>query len=256
MRLHRFLLLCLGVGLLATSVGLGISGNYQRIDNDRDRRLSEQANAQSELVSQYFDRARTLILLTAQNPAFAEFYEAPGTRTDKLTAGGSIVDHMQAALTYLEGLYPADDFNTSVAIAELQRLKGDVNKLLSQGLSTEAQGIAKKEFRSLGEVLGLFKLEQWQFGQMPFRSALATDMPPPILRSRGREISQIIPSSRLLPLMAQSLADAEVQLKVDERNEARKQKNFKKADEIRQSLFATHGIVIEDKPDGTSRWKR
>jgi diguanylate cyclase (GGDEF)-like protein len=108
MRLHRFLLLCLGVGLLATSVGLGISGNRQRIDDDRDHRLSEQASAQSELVSQYFDRARTLILLTAQNPAFAEFYDAPGTRTDKLTAGGSSVDHMHAALTYLEGLYPVD----------------------------------------------------------------------------------------------------------------------------------------------------
>ncbi len=40
-----------------------------------------------------------------------------------------------------------------------------------------------------------------------------------------------------------------------ERNEARKQKDFKKADEIRQFL-ASHGIVIEDKPDGTSRWKR
>ncbi len=108
MRLHRFLLLCLGVGLLATSVGLGISGNRQRIDADRDRRLSDQASSQSELVSQYFDRARTLILLTAQNPAFAEFYEAPGSTADKLTAGGSIVDHMHAALTYLEGLYPPD----------------------------------------------------------------------------------------------------------------------------------------------------
>jgi diguanylate cyclase (GGDEF)-like protein len=108
MKLNRFLLLCLGVGLLATSVGLGISGNRQRIDDDRDHRLSEQAGAQSELVSQYFDRARTLILLTAQNPAFEAFYEAPGTRTDKLTAGGPVIDHMHAALTYLEGLYPVD----------------------------------------------------------------------------------------------------------------------------------------------------
>jgi diguanylate cyclase (GGDEF)-like protein len=108
MKLHRFLLLCLGVGLLASSVALGISGNRQRINDDRDRRLAEQANGQSELVSQYFDRARTLILLTAQNPAFAEFHDTPGTRTDKVTAGGPIVDHMQAALTYLEGLYPAD----------------------------------------------------------------------------------------------------------------------------------------------------
>ncbi|MEK7351474.1 MAG: cysteine--tRNA ligase [Nitrospirota bacterium] len=145
-----------------------------------------------------------------------------------------------------------DDFNTSVAIAELQRLKGDVNKLLSQGLSTEAKKIAREEFRSLGNNLGLFQLEKWQFSQMPFRSALATDMPPASRRSRIEEVSQ---PDTPLPLRAQLLADAEVQLKVDERNEARKQKNFKKADEIRQFL-ASHGIVIEDKPDGTSRWKR
>jgi cysteinyl-tRNA synthetase len=51
------------------------------------------------------------------------------------------------------------------------------------------------------------------------------------------------------------LTDEEVEVKRVERDEARKQKDFKKADEIRQSL-ADHGIVIEDKPDGTSRWKR
>jgi cysteinyl-tRNA synthetase len=51
------------------------------------------------------------------------------------------------------------------------------------------------------------------------------------------------------------ISGKEIELKVAERNEARKQKDFKKADEIRQFL-ASHGIVIEDKPDGTSRWKR
>ena len=51
------------------------------------------------------------------------------------------------------------------------------------------------------------------------------------------------------------ISGGDVDLKVAERNEARKQKDFKKADEIRQFL-ASHGIVIEDKPDGTSRWKR
>ena len=52
-----------------------------------------------------------------------------------------------------------------------------------------------------------------------------------------------------------ALTDEEIEGKRIERNEARKQKDFKKADEIRQFL-ASHGIVIEDKPDGTSRWKR
>jgi cysteinyl-tRNA synthetase len=52
-----------------------------------------------------------------------------------------------------------------------------------------------------------------------------------------------------------ALTNEEIEGKRLERNEARKQKDFKKADEIRQFL-ASHDIVIEDKPDGTSRWKR
>jgi cysteinyl-tRNA synthetase len=147
-----------------------------------------------------------------------------------------------------------DDFNTSVAIAELQRLKSDVNKLLGQGLSTELRKIAREEFRSLASVLGLFQLERWQFSQMPFRPTAESFMRPPITMSRAREMSQTTDTPLVLRVQAK-LEDTEVQLKVDERDEARKQKNFKKADEIRQFL-ASHGIVIEDKPDGTSRWKR
>jgi cysteinyl-tRNA synthetase len=52
-----------------------------------------------------------------------------------------------------------------------------------------------------------------------------------------------------------TLSDSEIQEKIDERIDAKKRKDFKRADEIRKSL-ASYGIVIEDKPDGTSRWKR
>jgi cysteinyl-tRNA synthetase len=47
----------------------------------------------------------------------------------------------------------------------------------------------------------------------------------------------------------------EIEHLIAERLEARRKKEFAKADEIRKSLEA-HGIIIEDKPDGTSRWKR
>jgi cysteinyl-tRNA synthetase len=126
-----------------------------------------------------------------------------------------------------------DDFNTPVAIAVLQGLRSDVNKLLDQGLSTEARKIAREEFRSLGNVLGLFQLDNWQFN--------LTTTPQP--------------GSRSISGSASSLCNEEIEGKLVERNEARKQKDFKRADEIRQSL-AARGIVIEDKPDGTSRWKR
>ena len=49
-----------------------------------------------------------------------------------------------------------DDFNTPVAIAALQGLRSDVNKLLAEGLSTEARKIAREEFRSLGNCWDCF----------------------------------------------------------------------------------------------------
>jgi cysteinyl-tRNA synthetase len=42
--------------------------------------------------------------------------------------------------------------------------------------------------------------------------------------------------------------------KIEDRERARKEKNFAKADEIRQELIE-EGILLEDTKDGT-RWKR
>jgi cysteinyl-tRNA synthetase len=131
-----------------------------------------------------------------------------------------------------------DDFNTSVAIAELQRLKGDVNKLLSQGLSTEARRVAREGFRSLGASLGLLQLDKWQFG----------DQDVPLTGVEAR-----VTGGQLSPKT--ELTVEQIEQQIAERLHAKRKKNFAQADEIRQFL-ASHGIVIEDKPDGTSRWKR
>ncbi len=117
-----------------------------------------------------------------------------------------------------------DDLNTPMAIAELQKLRSEVNKLLEVGLSTEARQQALAEFRGLGVVLGLFQLDAWDYGMVPDSGA-------------------------------HELQTEVIEAKLSERNEARKRKDFAKADEIRKSL-AAQGIIIEDKPDGTSRWKR
>ena len=55
--------------------------------------------------------------------------------------------------------------------------------------------------------------------------------------------------------MKKRFTDEQIAHKLKERHEARKQKDFKKADQIRL-LLASDGIAIEDRPDGTSRWKR
>ena len=48
--------------------------------------------------------------------------------------------------------------------------------------------------------------------------------------------------------------DAEIEALVEERQEARRQRNFARSDEIRD-LLAEKGIILEDTKDGV-RWKR
>jgi cysteinyl-tRNA synthetase len=118
-----------------------------------------------------------------------------------------------------------DDFNTPGAVAELHGFRSEVNKLLEAGLSAKARKQARKLFRFLGSILGLFQLGKWQF------HVDLSDVG--ISGPKEEDIKQLIA----------------------ERNEARKKKDFTRADEIRKTL-AEKGITLEDRPDGTTRWKR
>ena len=156
------------------------------------------------------------------------FYDLFNRLTETAQLEDSVHDKFTTAIERTRSAFEQamdDDFNTPAAVAELQGFRSAVNKLLEAGLSTEARGQARQLFRSLGSVMGLFQLGKWQF------------------------------KVDLSDIGVSGLDEKEIEEKVKERNEARKQKDFKKADEIRQFL-ASRGIVIEDKPDGTSRWKR
>jgi len=122
-----------------------------------------------------------------------------------------------------------DDFNTPDILATFQGLRAQVNGQLMMGSCSKAEcSNVRKTFRSFGKVLGLFQLsvKDWQF----------------------RDIGVRIMDSA-------SLSDAEIEGLMAERSEARKRKDFSRADEIRKTL-AEKGITLEDRPDGTTRWKR
>jgi cysteinyl-tRNA synthetase len=51
------------------------------------------------------------------------------------------------------------------------------------------------------------------------------------------------------------MSDAQAEVLVAERQDARKRRDFSRADEIRRRL-ADSGIIIEDARDGGVRWKR
>jgi cysteinyl-tRNA synthetase len=47
----------------------------------------------------------------------------------------------------------------------------------------------------------------------------------------------------------------EIETRIAERTRARKERRFADADRIRADLLA-EGVVLEDKPDGTTIWRR
>jgi cysteinyl-tRNA synthetase len=127
-----------------------------------------------------------------------------------------------------------DDFNTADAVAVLFELAGEVNRSASGALA----GLLKK----LGGVLGLLQDDPTRYlqGTVLFPSAGAVSL-------TGHAPSTSV--GAVVPRLDRSIEDLIV-----ERNDARKAKNFVRADEIRKLLLEA-GIVLEDGPGGTT-WRR
>jgi cysteinyl-tRNA synthetase len=131
-----------------------------------------------------------------------------------------------------------DDFNTPGTIAQLQKLCNQINRAMNLGLSKKTAGAALKTFHEYGKILGLFQLTgtEWNSIKVPLTGESAT--------ARAGIITPKIDLS----------GEAVLKL-VDERHEARRQKDWARADAIRKQLDDA-GVILEDRPDGTTRVRR
>jgi cysteinyl-tRNA synthetase len=135
-----------------------------------------------------------------------------------------------------------DDFNTPIAVSELQALAREVNTAKAAGDLDKAAGLAA-EMRALGARLGLLGRE-----------------PEGFLRKRAaKQVSEAgaagAAGSAEPASAAPSLADADIERLIDERAAARKAKDFKESDRIRD-LLASNGVQLEDQPGGRTLWRR
>jgi len=155
-----------------------------------------------------------------------KLYTALSRAEEHLPAGDSI-EAGECRQRFCQAM--EDDFNTARGLAEMFDAARHLNRLLDEAgsgpIPEEAAAICA-DLRFMGGVLGLFNTTAAEYFQ------------------RRKEAAA----------RSQTLDPAEIDALVEQRCQARKEKNFAEADRIRDDL-QQRNIIIEDLPDGTSTWK-
>ncbi|MEM7007917.1 MAG: cysteine--tRNA ligase [Thermodesulfobacteriota bacterium] len=114
-----------------------------------------------------------------------------------------------------------DDFNTAEALGSLFELTRAINRSLDSSGPTTTLQTALDEISDFGKTLGILEYDPDEYLQ-------------------GHKLDKA----------SSDITEEEIQTLIDERIQARKDKNWARADEIRDELDEK-GILLEDKADGT-----
>ncbi|MCH7666805.1 MAG: cysteine--tRNA ligase [Acidobacteria bacterium] len=142
----------------------------------------------------------------------------------------------------------ADDLNVSKALATVFDFVRTVNKVIESGsLENGDKARVLAALASVDDVLGVLDPADWPVNRPPTGPPNGSvDGPPKAPADR--------PVDAEAETRDNQLSDDDIEALIQARTDARADKNFARADEIRDQL-TEQGIVLEDTPQGT-RWKR
>jgi len=123
-----------------------------------------------------------------------------------------------------------DDFNTASALGVLHRVTRDLNRMLGE-VKKDGKGIISKAiceeglktFTTMGSILGILTCD-----------------PVDYFKQKQEEVMKSI-----------AISEEEILKLIEERKIAREQKDWKRADQIREELLS-QGILLKDTPQGTN----
>ncbi len=137
----------------------------------------------------------------------------------------------------------------------LQNVTGDTMKDSEASLAEEATGFIQKfdeamddDFNTADAISVIFELVKWANTNITANSSKA------LVGKVFSELKELADICGLIVDKRAEMLDSDIEQLIADRQEARKQKNFARADEIRDELL-NKGILLEDTREGV-KWKR
>lgn len=220
-----------------TFVNVWMHNGFVRVDNEKMSKSLGNFFTVREVLKQYKPEVIRFFILQSH-------YRSPLNYSDQqLNEANAALTRLYIALEGVEiadcaliGDYQVrfeqamdDDFNTPVALSVLFEVASELNKA-KQNKDLESAGMLANCLRSLGSLLGILQND-----------------PNAHLKGEVYTLSSSIQINKIDNLHIEDQIDARIN--------AKKSKNWALADQIRDEL-KQQGVILEDKPDGTTNWRR